>query len=139
VDIFIFASEQWVLISVFLLLLYVFAFTERTKGGKPIAVTEVVAMMNADQASLVDVRSANEFQAGHIHGAINIPHTKLASRISELEKNRSKIIVVTDQMGQHAGGVGRSLTKEGYDVRRMSGGMTEWQGQQMPTVQGIKD
>ena len=36
-DIFIFASEQWLLISLFLVLIYIFALTERTKGGKPIA------------------------------------------------------------------------------------------------------
>lgn len=138
-DIFIFASEQWILLSVFMMLLYVFAFTERTKGGKPTTVSEVVAMMNADQAVLVDVRSSNEFQEGHIHGAINIPHTKLTGRISELEKHRSMTIVITDQMGQHAGGAGKALTKEGYNVRRLSGGMTEWQGQKMPMVQGLKD
>jgi rhodanese-related sulfurtransferase len=139
VDLFIFASEQWILISVFLMLLYVFAFTERTKGGKPIGSTEVVSLMNSDQAVLVDVRPSTEFQSGHIHGATNIPHTKLTSRISELEKCRSKIIVVADHMGQHAGGAGRALTKEGYNVRRLSGGMAEWQGQKMPMVQGLKE
>jgi len=121
------------------MLIYVFAFTERTKGGKPITVSEAVSLMNSDQAVLVDVRPSNEFQAGHIHGALNIPHTKLTGRISELEKCRSKIVLLADQMGQHAGGAGRALTKEGYNVRRLSGGMTEWQGQKMPMVQGLKD
>jgi|TARA_B110000977_G_scaffold27084_1_gene34041 rhodanese-related sulfurtransferase len=139
VDIFLFASEQWILISVLLMLIYAFAFTERTKGGKPITVSEAVSLMNSDQAVLVDVRPSNEFQAGHIHGALNIPHTKLTGRISELEKCRSKIVLLADQMGQHAGGAGRALTKEGYNVRRLSGGMTEWQGQKMPMVQGLKD
>jgi rhodanese-related sulfurtransferase len=139
VDIFLFASEQWILISVLLMLIYVFAFTERTKGGKPITVSEAVSLMNSDQAVLVDVRPSNEFQAGHIHGAMNIPHTKLTGRISELEKCRSKIVLLADQMGQHAGGAGRALTKEGYNVRRLSGGMTEWQGQKMPMVQGLKE
>ena len=130
-DIFLFASEQWILISVLLMLIYAFAFTERTKGGKPITVSEAVSLMNSDQAVLVDVRPSNECQAGHIHGALNIPHTKLTGRISELEKCRSKIVLLADQMGQHAGGAGRALTKEGYNVRRLSGGMTEWQGQKM--------
>ncbi len=122
-----------------MMLLYVFAFTERTKGGKPIPTNEVVTLMNADQAVVVDVRSSSEFEAGHIHGSMSIPHAKLTGRISELEKCRSKIIVVVDQMGQHAGGAGRALSKEGYNVRRLSGGMAEWQGQKMPMVQGLKD
>jgi len=41
-------------------------------------------------------------------------------------------------MGQHAGGVGKEMTKQGYTVRRLSGGMSEWQQQNMPVVQGQK-
>jgi len=119
-----------------LMLIYVFAFTERTKGGKPISATELVRLMNTEQAQLVDVRASADFQAGHVHGAMNIPHTKMASRGSELEKHHSKVIVLTDQMGQHAGGAGKILTKEGFNVRRLSGGMSEWQGQNLPVVKG---
>lgn len=137
-DIFIFVSEQWLLISLFLVLIYIFALTERTKGGKPIACSQLVSLMNADEAVLVDVRAANDFQAGHVHGAINIPHTKIATRLSEIEKHREKVVVLTDQMGQHAGGVGKEMTKQGYTVRRLSGGMSEWQQQNMPVVQGQK-
>ena len=133
---FIFVSEQFVLISLLFGLIFIFAWTERAKGGKSISTSQLVQMMNADEAVLVDVRPSGEFQTGNIHGAINIPHTKIASRISELEKCRSKTIVLTDNMGQHAGGAGRALNKEGYNVRRLSGGMAEWQGQSLPVVQG---
>ena len=133
---FIFVSEQFVLISLLFGLIFIFAWTERAKGGKSISTSQLVQMMNADEAALVDVRPSGEFQSGHIHGAINIPHTKIASRISELEKCRSKTIVLTDNMGQHAGSAGRALSKEGYNVRRLSGGMAEWQGQSLPVVQG---
>jgi|TARA_B110000211_G_scaffold63749_1_gene73058 rhodanese-related sulfurtransferase len=139
VDIFIFASEQWLLLSIFLVLLYIFMFTERTKGGKPIPTAELVSLMNSEAAVLVDVRPSTDFQAGHIHGAINIPHTKTATRISELEKHREKLIVLVDQMGQHAGSTGKMLTKDNYNVRRLSGGMSEWQQQNMPVVQGQKN
>jgi len=138
VDIFIFASEQWLLLSIFLVLLYIFMFTERTKGGKPIPTAELVSLMNSEAAVLVDVRPSTDFQAGHIHGAINIPHTKTATRISEIEKHREKLIVLVDQMGQHAGSTGKMLTKDNYNVRRLSGGMSEWQQQNMPVVQGQK-
>ena len=133
---FIFVSEQFVLISLLFGLIFIFAWTERSKGGKSISASQLVQMMNADEAVLVDVRPAGEFQNGHIHGAINIPHTKIAGRISELEKCRSKTIVLTDNMGQHAGGAGRGLSKEGYNVRRLGGGLAEWQGQSLPVVQG---
>ena len=133
-EIFIFVSEQWVLISVLMGLVYFLIWSERSKGGKPITANELVAMMNADTAVLVDVRPASEFQSGHIHGAINIPHNKVDGRIGELEKSRSKILVMADHMGQHAGSDGRKFSKEGYNVRRLSGGMGEWQAQSMPVV-----
>jgi len=138
VDIFIFASEQWLLLSTFLVLLYIFMFTERTKGGKPIATAELVSLMNADSAVLVDVRATSDFQAGHLHGALTIPHTKTATRMSEREKHREKLIGRVEQMGQHAGSAGKMLTKDNYNVRRLSGGMSEWQQQNMPVVHGQK-
>lgn len=137
-DIFIFASEQWLLISFFLVFLYTFIFMERARGGKPIGSSELVTLMNSDQAILVDVRAANDYQAGHIHGAINIPYAKTESRISELHKHRDKLIVLVDQMGQHAGTAGKVLSKDGYNVRRLKGGMSDWQHQNMPVVQGKK-
>ena len=138
-DIFVFVSEQWLLISAFLILLFIFLSKERSNSGKPLATSELVALMNADQAILVDVRASAEFQAGHIHGAFNIPHTKINGRISELEKHRQKLIVLVDQMGQHAGSAGKLLTKDGFNVRRLKGGMSEWQHQSMPVVQGQKN
>lgn len=137
-DFFIFISEQWILVSILLVLIYVFAFTERAKGGKPIAASELVRMMNSDEAVLLDIRNSNEFQDGHVHGAVNIPYNKLASRLAELDKHRDKVLVVADKLGQHAGAAGKTLSKEGYNVRRLSGGMSEWQGQNLPTVKGSK-
>ena len=92
--------------------------------------------MNSDQAVVVDVRTTAEFESGHIHGSRNIPHTKLASRIGELEKSRGKTIVVVDKIGQHSGGAGKLLTKDNYDARRLSGGISEWQGASLPLVSG---
>ena len=137
-DFFVFISEQWVLVSVFMVLLYAFAWTERAKGGNPLNAAELVRLMNADEAVLIDVRDAAEFQGGHIAGAVHLPYNKIAGRISELGKYREKTIVLADKMGQHAGAVGKILSKDGYKVRRLSGGMSEWQNQNLPTVKGSK-
>jgi rhodanese-related sulfurtransferase len=62
----------------------------------------------------------------------------LASRISELDKYSSSLIVVTDQMGQHAGTAGGLLTKQGYNIRRLSGGISQWKHGNLPLVSGKK-
>lgn len=133
-DFFIFISEQWVLVSILVLLIYGFAFSERLKGGKPISSNEVTRLVNSGEGVLVDIRDSKEFNEGHITGAINLPATKLDSRISELEKHRSKLIVVTDKMGQQAGAAGKKLRQAGFNVRRLQGGMAEWSGQGLPLV-----
>jgi len=133
-DFFVFISEQWVLVSIFVLLIYAFAFSERIKGGKPISSHEVTRLMNSDQAVLVDIREAKDFGEGHVTHAINIPFTKLDSRLTELEKHRGKVVVVADKIGQHAGAAGKKLRNAGFEVRRLQGGMTEWSSQGLPLV-----
>ena len=133
-DFFVFISEQWVLVSVLLVLIYLFAINERIKSGRPISVHAVTRMLNADEAVLLDVRDSKEFKAGHIAGALNIPQTKLQDKISELEHYREKIIIVADKLGQQAGAVGRKLQQQGFKVFRLTGGMMEWQNQNLPVV-----
>lgn len=133
-DFFIFISEQWILVSVLLVLIYVFAFTEQKKAGKQISVHDATRLVNSEAGVLVDVRDSKEYQAGHIANAINIPLAKLESRLTELEKYRAKQIVLVDKLGQHAGSAGRKLGAEGFEVRRLRGGMGEWRSQSLPVV-----
>jgi len=54
----------------------------------------------ADRSLVVlDVRTPEEFAAGHLPGAINIPHTELAARVAELEGSRDRDIVVYCRTG----------------------------------------
>ncbi len=133
---FLFIGEQWLLVSILLVLVYVYILYERDRGGKSIGQNELVALLNSEHAALVDVRPSGDFTDGHIHGAISIPHTKLSSRHVELVREKDKVLVVVDQYGQHAGSAGKLLSSEGYNVRRLSGGMVEWRGQNLPVVKG---
>ncbi len=135
-DFFIFVSEQWLLISLLAALIAVFLLTEQSKSGKSLTTSELVRLMNNDEATVVDVRSAAEFESGHIHGSLSIPHQKLASRVAELEKFRDKIIVVVDKVGQHSGAAGKKLSSQEFNVRRLGGGISEWQGSSLPLVKG---
>lgn len=135
-EFFIFVSEQWLLITLLAALIAIFIITEQRKAGKSLGTSELVRLMNNDQAVVVDVRSAAEFETGHIHGALNIPQQKLASRMAELEKYRDKTIVVADKIGQHSGGAGKALSSNGFNVCRLNGGISEWQGSSLPLVKG---
>lgn len=134
VNFFVFLTQEWLLVSTLAALIAVYAWRERIKSGRPISAHEVTRMLNSETGVLLDVRDKKEFNAGHISGAIHIPHTKVASELGQLEQYRDKTLVVADKIGQHAGSVGRTLGQNGFDVRRLSGGIAEWQAQSLPLI-----
>lgn len=131
---FVFISQEWLLVSVLVVLVYLYAWRERIKSGLPISAHEVTRLLNSETAVLLDVRDTAEFKAGHIAGAMNIPFAKISGDLSALESHKSQVVIVADKLGQHAGSAGRLLAKQGYVVRRLAGGIAEWQNQNLPLV-----
>jgi len=121
VDWFVFISEQWILVSLLICLVVALIWVESNKGGKTLNFHEVTRLLNSEQAVLIDVRDNKEYKAGHIVGALNVPHTKLSDNVDSLEKYRQKTLIVVDKMGQHGGMVGKQLRDKGFTVARMQG------------------
>ena len=122
------------MVSVLLMLIYLFAFTEQRKAGKQISVHDVTSLINSEEGVLVDIRDSKEYESGHIANALNIPLAKLDTRMVELEKHRDKTVVLVDKLGQHSASAGRKLRVSGFEVRRLQGGMGEWRSQSLPVV-----
>lgn len=82
---------------------------------------------------LLDVRKQEEFDKGHIAGALNIPLETLASRIDELAPWRDSpllLICTTDRRSRTAA---RWLAKAGFsDLQVVTGGMEQWRKQALP-------
>ncbi len=76
------------------------------------------------EALLVDVRQPEEFDAGHIAGAINLPLPELRSRLEELPRNRE--IWLNCGVGQRAYYATRLLLQHGFAARNLSGGFTTY-------------
>ena len=133
-DFLIFVSEQWLLVSGFLLLLYAFLFYESHKAGKQIGHHEVTQLLNSDQGVVIDVRESKDFKTGYVSGAINIPFAQLEAKKSELDSYKEKTLILTDKVGQHSGHAARNLKKLGFTTCRMRGGMSEWTGSNLPVV-----
>ena len=129
-----FISEQWLLVSILLVLIYLYTWREKIKSGRPMSAHEATQLLNKDAAVLLDVRDNADFKAGHIVGAINIPYAKIEIELHKLEPHKNKVIIVADKMGQHAGAAGRTLIKHEFVARRLSGGISEWQSQNLPLV-----
>jgi rhodanese-related sulfurtransferase len=76
---------------------------------------------------LVDVRGAAAYAAGHVPGAINIPHRLMsAERMAEFPRDTLFVVYCA---GPHCNGVHRAavrLASLGYAVKEMLGGVTGW-------------
>lgn len=132
-----FIGNNVILVSTFVVLLMLFIRNEVARGGKSVSPQQLVHMMNRDEAVVLDLRERKEFTEGHIIDAINIPQASLDSRINELEPYRERPVIVACKMGQQASAAGNILRKAGFsNVMRLSGGMTEWRGNDLPLVKG---
>jgi len=81
----------------------------------------------SEQALLLDVRRPDEFAAGHVPGAVNVPHDQLASRLAELGVDRDAPVVVYCESGRRAGMATEVLLGAGFeDVRHLVGDMAGW-------------
>lgn len=69
----------------------------------------------------VDVRTADEYEAGHVEGAIHIPYTEMRERHEELEPYADREIVLYCQSGRRSG-IARSILEEEGFTRLVNGG-----------------
>ena len=95
---------------------------------------ELLQLMEAHADIIVlDVRSRDEHAAGHIAGAVNIPHTEIADRLGELAAYREKHVVVCCWAGGRADIAKQVLRDAGFkSLLDLRGHMAEWQRLRYP-------
>ncbi len=103
--------------------------------GRRATALQVTQLINRGKTTVLDVRSAEEFAAGHVRDAKNIPLADLNNRIGELEKAKSRTIVVVCQTGARADKAVRQLKAAGFeDVLSLDGGVTAWTAAGLPVT-----
>jgi rhodanese-related sulfurtransferase len=97
---------------------------------KPEAAT---ALINHEDAVIVDVRPMNDFSTGHIINAINIPSNSLKSQIGQLDKYKDRPIIMACRSGAQSSAACKQLRKNGFEkVYNLQGGMMAWQSANLP-------
>jgi rhodanese-related sulfurtransferase/DNA-binding HxlR family transcriptional regulator len=87
---------------------------------------ELLKRLRANEVVLVDVRPAEEFEAGHIDGAISIPLDELDERLAELPADREIVAYCRGAFCAYAHEAVRTLRAEQRAARRLEGGWPEW-------------
>jgi molybdopterin/thiamine biosynthesis adenylyltransferase/rhodanese-related sulfurtransferase len=82
----------------------------------------------------LDVRERDEWEEGHVPGAIHIPRGNLESRVEQAAPDRDRTIVVYCAGGSRSAFAAKTLEELGYsDVRSLAGGYTDWKRNGFPT------
>ena len=108
--------------------------TLRSRGDKSsISPVEATLLINREDAVVIDVRDQGEYAQGHIPNARHLPLGDIARRSGELEKFKSRPIVVSDRTGARAASVTGVLRKNGFgEAVALRGGVTAWQQANLP-------
>lgn len=93
-----------------------------------ISAAQLQAMMNDGQTLvIVDVRTPEEFAAGHIPGSVNIPVTELDQRTGELDHETRTVVVCWS--GARSSLAAQILLDRGFaDIYNLVGGLQAWPG-----------
>ncbi|MDZ7803151.1 metalloregulator ArsR/SmtB family transcription factor [Thiohalophilus sp.] len=101
---------------------------------EPIPRDELLARARDGHVTVIDVRPPEEYAAGHLPGAVNIPLSELEQRLAELGENRDQEIVAYCR-GPHCvlafDAVAR-LREKGLKARRLEDGYPEWKTAGLP-------
>jgi rhodanese-related sulfurtransferase len=105
----------------------------RGAGGPSVSTLEATQLINRQDALVLDVRDAEEFQKGHILNARNIPLSQLDSRHSDIARHKEKPVIVTCESGSRSGPAAAVLRKQGFaQVFSLNGGIAAWQQAGLP-------
>ncbi len=84
---------------------------------------------------VLDVRTAEEFAAGHVPGAINVPYDQVASQLAQIPKDKD--VVLYCKSGRRAGLAAEVLRASGYTkLEHLQGDMQAWLQDGRPVESG---
>jgi len=104
-----------------------------------ISVADALKLHASGQAVFVDVRSNEQYQLGHIKGAMSIPGSQLIRRFTEVPPKKTIITYCACSAEQSSGRAAADLIAHGVkNVFALKGGWHEWDNDGHPTAKGPK-
>jgi rhodanese-related sulfurtransferase len=98
----------------------------------PVTRKELRRLIRENDVTVVDVRPADEFRAGHIPGAISVPLPELRRRFSEIPNDREVIAYCRGRYCVYSLEAVEMLRRKGYRARRAEEGLPDWKAAGLP-------
>jgi rhodanese-related sulfurtransferase/DNA-binding transcriptional ArsR family regulator len=99
---------------------------------EPVPAREVLARLKKGLITVLDVRPAEEFAAGHLPGALNVPVEMLQAYLSKLPKRKEVIAYCRGPYCLMSFEAVDKLRKRGFKAKRLADGYPEWRAAGLP-------
>ena len=133
-----FIAHNWYLvlgIVVVLALLSWETLTQLLHGVQHVTSAEAIRLLNHEKGLLLDVREPDEYRGGHIPNALNLPLSGLAASLKQIEKHKTRPLIICCRTSQRSARAAVALRKEGFaSVQVLAGGITAWQTENLPVA-----
>ena len=133
-----FIQNNWPLILVMLIsggmLLWPLVGRRFSKVGE-VGALQATQLINRQNALMLDLREAKDFEGGHVPNAMNIPLSQLIVRAGELSKLTSRPLIAYCDRGNRSRAAGSALSKLGFaEVYTLHGGVHAWTAAGLPVT-----
>ena len=103
--------------------------TEKDRGAVYVNITaeEAKQIMDTEEGYIIlDVREQDEYDAGHIPGAILIPYAQIAEKAEDVLADKDQLILVYCRSGRRSKIAAEALVELGYTNIKEFGGIIDW-------------
>ena len=109
-------------------------------GGRdqmqPVTSTELRRLIRQGDVTVIDVRPRDEYEAGHIPGALSVPLPELPRRLGDIPKRHEVIAYCRGPYCVFSFEAVTLLRRRGYQARRALDGLVDWRAQGLPIERG---
>jgi len=101
---------------------------------EPVSRKQLLRRSKADLVTVLDVRPSEEFDAGHIPGALNVPLNEIEQHLANLPKEQEIIAYCRGEYCVLAFEAVATMRKKGFNARRLEEGFPEWKAAGLPVA-----
>lgn len=135
-----FASRHMYLSLGFVGLTVAIVYTEIARlfrGYKALRPAELTALINRDNALVIDLSASGEFEKGHIAGSRSVQVSQFDPESKQLANAKALPVVAVCRTGQASADAAKRLKKAGFEqVYWLDGGIQAWQQADLPLIKG---
>ena len=132
-----FIMNHWLLWLAFIAILaltFIYELITQKKKAKALSPQSAVAMINNENAVVIDLRDKESFKNGHIIDSINVSAEDFDQ--PKMNKYKNKNIILACARGLQSPAVAAKIRTQGFQPLVLGGGIAAWQNAELPLVKG---